>query len=136
MKPVEDRFTKVAKFTLRLTYRLAAIGEKRRGLRGEYALFSQALLERISQALQLDTANRGRLALLGGVRRRFESLTPRQREVNEKVVAGCANKVIAIDLGLSEPTGFDKNRGAIFGRRGLPRRSGAKRRTSGVRREH
>src|ERR1039457_4512812 len=41
MEPVEDRFTKVAEFTLRLAYRLAAIGEKRRGLRGEYALFGQ-----------------------------------------------------------------------------------------------
>jgi hypothetical protein len=39
MQPVENRFTKFPQFTLRLAYRLAAIGEKRRGLRGEYALF-------------------------------------------------------------------------------------------------
>src|ERR1700730_4338724 len=41
MEPVEDRFTKFPEFTLRLAYRLAAIGEKRRGLRREYALFGQ-----------------------------------------------------------------------------------------------
>src|ERR1039458_3873038 len=41
MEPVEDRFTKVAEFTLRLADCLAAIGEKRRGLRREYALFGQ-----------------------------------------------------------------------------------------------
>src|SRR5216684_2667311 len=41
MEPVEDRFTKFPELALRLAYRLAAIGEKRRGLRGDYALFGQ-----------------------------------------------------------------------------------------------
>jgi hypothetical protein len=41
MEPVEDRFTKVAEFTLRLAYCLAAIGEKRRRLCGKDALFGQ-----------------------------------------------------------------------------------------------
>jgi len=41
MKPVEDRLAKVAKFTLCLAHRLTTIGEKRRGLGGEYALVGQ-----------------------------------------------------------------------------------------------
>src|ERR1017187_3951589 len=44
MEPVEDRFTKFPEFTLRLAYRLTSIGEKRRGLRGEYALLGQKSL--------------------------------------------------------------------------------------------
>jgi FixJ family two-component response regulator len=36
--------------------------------------------------------------------RRAESLTPREREVMTAVVDGKANKVIVIDLGLSERT--------------------------------
>ena len=38
------------------------------------------------------------------IRRRFESLTPREQDVIKLVVDGRANKVIAIDLGLSERT--------------------------------
>src|SRR5258708_3744686 len=41
MEPVEDRLPELPEFTLRLAYRLAAIGEKRCGLRWEYALFTQ-----------------------------------------------------------------------------------------------
>jgi two-component system, LuxR family, response regulator FixJ len=35
---------------------------------------------------------------------RLESLTPRELQVMDWVVDGAANKVIAIDLNLSEPT--------------------------------
>jgi two-component system response regulator FixJ len=35
---------------------------------------------------------------------RFESLTPREAEVMDLVVKGCANKVIAMDLGVSQRT--------------------------------
>jgi FixJ family two-component response regulator len=64
----------------------------------------QDLLDRINQALQRDAENRSRLAHLGEVRQLLASLTPRERQVNDMVVAGNANKVIAIDLGLSERT--------------------------------
>jgi two-component system, LuxR family, response regulator FixJ len=38
------------------------------------------------------------------IRKRLESLTPREREVLDLVVAGKANKVIAGDLNLSQRT--------------------------------
>ncbi len=64
----------------------------------------QELLDRINHALELDRENRGSLALRADVLRRFESLTPREKQVMGLVVDGAANKVIAIDLGLSERT--------------------------------
>jgi two-component system response regulator FixJ len=47
---------------------------------------------------------RAALGKLADLKRREESLTPREREVLVLVVDGRANKVIAIDLGLSERT--------------------------------
>jgi two-component system response regulator FixJ len=64
----------------------------------------QDLLDRINHALELDKVNRGTLALRADVLARFESLTPREKQVMQLVVDGAANKVIAIDLGLSERT--------------------------------
>ncbi len=64
----------------------------------------QDLLDRINHALTLDKQNRSSLALRADVAQRFESLTPREKQVMDMVVDGAANKVIAIDLGLSERT--------------------------------
>jgi two-component system, LuxR family, response regulator FixJ len=64
----------------------------------------QDLLDRINHALKMDKENRSTLALRADVLLRFESLTPREKQVMELVVDGAANKVIAIDLGLSERT--------------------------------
>ena len=64
----------------------------------------QDLLDRINHALQQDAENRKGVAKRAEVTRRLESLTPRERQVLEMVVDGGANKVIAIDLGLSERT--------------------------------
>jgi two-component system, LuxR family, response regulator FixJ len=64
----------------------------------------QDLLDRINHALQVDTDNRRNVALRADVQKRLESLTPREHEVMDFVVNGEANKVIAIDLGLSERT--------------------------------
>ena len=64
----------------------------------------QDLLDRIAEALRQDTENRERSAQLSEVRQRFESLSSRERQVSDMVVAGKANKVVAIDLGLSERT--------------------------------
>jgi FixJ family two-component response regulator len=64
----------------------------------------QDLIDRINHALIQDTQNRSSLARRAEVLHRVESLTPRERQVMDLVVEGAANKVIAIDLGLSERT--------------------------------
>jgi FixJ family two-component response regulator len=64
----------------------------------------QELIDRINGALKLDAQNRESVDRLADLKSRQESLTPREREVLELVVDGKANKVIAIDLGLSERT--------------------------------
>lgn len=64
----------------------------------------QDLLDRINAALKQDAQNRASVDRLADLRQRAQSLTPREREVMTHVVDGKANKVIAIDLGLSERT--------------------------------
>jgi two-component system response regulator FixJ len=64
----------------------------------------QDLLDRINHALKQDAENRNTVARRTEVLRRLESLTPRERQVMDLVVEGAANKVIAIDLDLSERT--------------------------------
>lgn len=64
----------------------------------------QDLLDRINGALKQDAENRETVERQAELKRRSESLTPREREVMGLVVDGRANKVIAIDLGLSERT--------------------------------
>jgi FixJ family two-component response regulator len=64
----------------------------------------QELLDRVNSALKQDADNRAVLERHADLRHRAESLTPREREVFQHIVAGKANKVVAIDLGLSERT--------------------------------
>lgn len=64
----------------------------------------QDLLDRINAALKLDAENRAIVDRHADLRHRAQSLTPREREVMALVVDGRANKVIAVDLGLSERT--------------------------------
>jgi two-component system, LuxR family, response regulator FixJ len=64
----------------------------------------QELLDRVNSALKQDAENRAALERDADLRARAESLTPREREVFQLIVEGKANKVVAIDLGLSERT--------------------------------
>jgi FixJ family two-component response regulator len=64
----------------------------------------QDLLDRINQALEKDANSRRALTERGVIRKHLDSLTPREREVLDLVVAGKANKVIAGDLDLSQRT--------------------------------
>jgi FixJ family two-component response regulator len=64
----------------------------------------QDLLDAIRRAIDLDRHMRRARADLSDLQRRFESLSPREREVLERVVAGFPNKQIAIDLGVTEAT--------------------------------
>jgi FixJ family two-component response regulator len=62
------------------------------------------LLDAIAQAIRRDRVQRRRQAETDELQRRHESLTPREREVMERVVAGMLNKQVAADLGTSEIT--------------------------------
>ena len=64
----------------------------------------QELLEAIHQAIDRDRGLREQQAQISGLRSRFGSLTPREREVMELVVTGMLNKQIAAQLSLSEVT--------------------------------
>jgi FixJ family two-component response regulator len=64
----------------------------------------QDLLDAIQQALERDRKARDQRAAVEKLRRRFASLTPREREVMKRVVAGLLNKQIGAELGTSETT--------------------------------
>lgn len=64
----------------------------------------QDLLEAIQQAIKRDREARQHQAELGELRARYESLTPREREVMGRVVSGLLNKQVAAELGTSEIT--------------------------------
>ncbi len=64
----------------------------------------QDLIDCLNRALKVDAENRASLEKHADIKHRFQSLTPREAEVMEMLVDGRANKVIAIDLGLSERT--------------------------------
>jgi FixJ family two-component response regulator len=64
----------------------------------------QDLLDAIQQALDRDRVTRQQLSELSGLRKRYETLTAREREVMGLVVSGMLNKQIAFDLGTSEIT--------------------------------
>jgi FixJ family two-component response regulator len=64
----------------------------------------QDLLDAIRQALDRDRVLRQQRGELDELRKRYELLTPREREVMGRVVSGMLNKQIAFDLGTSEIT--------------------------------
>jgi len=64
----------------------------------------QDLLDAIHLALERDRATRQQQSELTELRRRYESLTAREREVMGLVVSGMLNKQVAFNLGTSEIT--------------------------------
>ena len=64
----------------------------------------QDLLDAIQQALQRDRATREQQAEILDVQERYQTLTPREREVMALVVSGLLNKQIASEIGASEAT--------------------------------
>ena len=64
----------------------------------------QDLLDAIQRAVKSDRAARQQQAKMRDLRDRYQSLTPREREVMAWVVSGLLNKQVAAELGTSEIT--------------------------------
>lgn len=73
----------------------------------------EELLKAIREAIQRDHQARNDRAGRAAVAERFETLTPREREVLELVVRGMLNKQIAAALGASEKT-IKTHRGRVM----------------------
>ena len=78
----------------------------------------EELLDAVKRALSRDVQTREQRARLGGLRARFDTLTPREREVLAHVISGQLNKQIAHDLEISERT-VKAHRGSIIDKLGL-----------------
>lgn len=64
----------------------------------------QELLEKIRKAMELDAQRQELRVEKQEIQRRMDTLTPREREIMEMMIDGNANKVIAIDLNISQRT--------------------------------
>jgi FixJ family two-component response regulator len=70
----------------------------------EKPVSDELLLERIRAALDLDRRQREQQREDARLTARLAVLTTREREVMELIVAGCANKQVAAELGVAEKT--------------------------------
>lgn len=64
----------------------------------------QDMLDAVARAIERDRKRREDERIVSDVQARFESLTPREREVLALVTAGLMNKQIATEIGLAEIT--------------------------------
>lgn len=64
----------------------------------------QTLLDAVHRAFDQDGRNRGQASRLADIQERLTRLTPREREILDQVIAGKRNKVISLDLGISQST--------------------------------
>ena len=65
---------------------------------------NQMLLENINKAIKLDIQRREEAQEVAILRKRYERLTPREKQVMELMIAGKLTKVIADELGISPNT--------------------------------
>jgi FixJ family two-component response regulator len=76
------------------------------------------LLAAIHQAVERDRDARAERATTSGFRERLASLTPRERDVLARIVAGRMNKQIAAELGTAEQT-VKQHRGRVMQKLGV-----------------
>lgn len=62
------------------------------------------LIRRVQNVLEMDRAGRESLRERQVLLERYQTLTTREQDIAQRVLAGHANKVIALDLGLSDRT--------------------------------
>jgi FixJ family two-component response regulator len=79
---------------------------------------AQDILDAINVAIERDQARWAAEAASADLKRKFESLSPREREVMVLVTAGKMNKQVAGDLGLSEVT-VKIHRGSVMRKMGV-----------------
>lgn len=78
----------------------------------------QELLDRVNTVLDEEAALRESLADRASIQQELESLTPREQDVMKYLMDGEANKVIAIELGISERT-VEIHRARVFEKLGV-----------------
>ncbi len=65
---------------------------------------TRTLLDAVRHAVEKDREERAERKDLIALQARYDSLTPREREVMQRIIAGRMNKQIAAEFGTSEPT--------------------------------
>jgi len=76
------------------------------------------LVDRVLEALKLDDERRQAAASADSVNRRLAQLTPRERQVMERILAGKLNKMIADELAISMRT-VEVHRANVFEKMGV-----------------
>jgi two-component system, LuxR family, response regulator FixJ len=64
----------------------------------------QDLLDSVYRAIEIDAKERGKALKLADIKERIRLLTPREKEVMDRVAAGKRNKIIADELHISQST--------------------------------
>jgi FixJ family two-component response regulator len=77
----------------------------------------QELLDAIQEAIAKDRVARAERAQMNQIRARYETLTPREKEVLHLVASGMLNKQVAAELGASELT-IKTHRGRVMQKMG------------------